>query len=72
VKTPNDGHQISGIVYCASTLFVSKDFGRRSLLKIHEAKVKTPIRLAKKQRVTSSTIFDITFELSKHEFKRTF
>jgi hypothetical protein len=32
----------------------------------------TPVRLANGQRVTSSTVCNVTFELSRHEFHRTF
>jgi hypothetical protein len=33
---------------------------------------KTHVRLANGQRVTSSTVRDVTFELARHEFHRTF
>jgi hypothetical protein len=33
---------------------------------------KIPVRLANGQRVTSSTVCDVTFELARHEFHRTF
>jgi hypothetical protein len=33
---------------------------------------KTPVRLANGQRVTSSTLYEITLELAKYYFKRTF
>jgi hypothetical protein len=37
------------------------------------SKVKTPVRLANGQRVTSSRVYDVTFELARHyEFQRTF
>jgi methyl coenzyme M reductase subunit C len=37
-----------------------------------KCKTNTTVRLANGQRVTSSTVCEITFELAKHEFKRTF
>jgi hypothetical protein len=33
---------------------------------------KTHVRLANGQRVTSSTVCDVTLELARHEFQRTF
>jgi hypothetical protein len=33
---------------------------------------KTHVRLANGQRVTSSTVCNVTFELARHEFQRTF
>jgi hypothetical protein len=33
---------------------------------------KTPVRLANGQRVTSMTVGDVTFELARQEFHRTF
>jgi hypothetical protein len=35
-----------------------------------KSKIKTPIRLANEQRVTSSKVCDIAFELARHEFQR--
>jgi hypothetical protein len=73
VKTPNGGHQISGLVDCAATLdFVSEDFVRRFALQTRKSETKTPVRLANGQRVTSTTVCDVTFELARHECHRTF
>jgi predicted aspartyl protease len=73
VKTPDGGHQISGLVDYAATLnFVSEDFVRRFALQTRKFVTKTHVRLANGQRVTSSTVCDITFELAQHEFHRTF
>jgi hypothetical protein len=64
---------ISGIVDCAATLdFVSEDFVRRFALHTRKYATKTPVRLANGQRVTSSTVCDVSFELARHEFHRTF
>jgi hypothetical protein len=73
VKTPNGGQLISGLVDCAGTLdFVSKDFVRRFALQTRKSQAKTLVRLNNGQRVTSSTVCDVTFELARHEFQRTF
>jgi hypothetical protein len=73
VKTHDGGHQISGLVDCAATLdFVSEDFVRRFALQTRKYVTKTPVRLANGQRVTSTTVCDVTFELAQHEFHRTF
>jgi hypothetical protein len=73
VKTPNSGHVISGLVDCAATLdFASEDFVRRFALDTRKLKTSTLVRLANGQRVKSSTVFDITFELARPEFQRTF
>jgi hypothetical protein len=73
VKTPDGGHQISGLVDCAATLdFVSEDFVRRFPLQTRKTVTKTHVRLANGQRVTSSTVCNVTFELARHEFQRTF
>jgi hypothetical protein len=73
VKTLDGGHQISGLVDCAATLdCVSEDFVRRFALQTRKSVTKTPIRLANGQRVTSSIVCDVTFELARHEFHRTF
>jgi hypothetical protein len=73
VKTHDGGHQISGLVDCAATLdFVSEDFVRRFALQTREFVTKKHVRLANGQRVTSSTVCDVTFELARHEFQRTF
>jgi hypothetical protein len=64
---------ISGLVDCVATLdFVSKDFVRRFSLPTRKSKVKTTLRLANGQRVTSPTFCDITFELARLEFQRNF
>jgi hypothetical protein len=73
VKTSDGGHQISGFVDCAATLdFVSKDFVRRLALQTGKSLNKTYVRLANGQRVTSSTVCDVTFGLARHEIPRTF
>jgi hypothetical protein len=73
VKTHDGGHQISGLVDCVATLdFVSEDFVRRFALQTRKYVTKILVRLANGQRVTSSTVCDVTFELARHEFHRTF
>jgi methyl coenzyme M reductase subunit C len=73
VKTSDGGHFFSVLVDCAATLdFVSEDFVRRFALKTRKSMTKTPVRLANGQRVTSSTVCDVTFELARREFQRTF
>jgi hypothetical protein len=73
VKTLDGGHQTFGLVDCAATLdFVFEDFVRRFALQSRKSMTKTPVRLANGQRVTSSTVCDVTFELARHEFHRTF
>jgi hypothetical protein len=60
-------------VDCAATLdIVSEDFVRRFALQTRKSVTKTPVRLANGQRVTSTTVCDVTFELAQHEFHRTF
>jgi hypothetical protein len=72
LKALDGGHQISGLGDCAATLdFVSEDFVRRFALQNRKSVTKTHVRLANGQRVTSSTVFDVTFELARHEFHRT-
>jgi hypothetical protein len=73
VKT-HDGRQlISGLVNCAATLdFVLEDFVRRFALKTRKSPTKIHVRLTNGQRVTSSIVCDITFELARHEFQRNF
>jgi predicted MarR family transcription regulator len=57
----------------AATLdFVSEDFVRRFALLTRKSVTKTHVRLANGQRVTSSTVSDVTFELARHEFHRIF
>jgi hypothetical protein len=73
VKTPDGGHQISGLVDCATTLdFICEDFVRRFAFHTRKSVTKTHVRLANKQRLTSSTVCDVTFELARHEFHRNF
>jgi hypothetical protein len=73
VKTPDGGQVIYGRVHCAATLdFVAEDFVRRFALQTRKSLTKTHVRLANEQRVTSSTICDVTLELARHEFRRTF
>jgi hypothetical protein len=73
VKIPDGGHKIYGLVDCAATLdFISEDFVRRFALRTRKSITKTPVRLANGKRVTSSTFCDVTFELARHEFQRTF
>jgi hypothetical protein len=73
IKTRDGGQLIYGLVDCAATLdFVSEDFVRRFALHARKSLTKTPFRLANGQRVTSSTVCDVTFELARHEFQRTF
>jgi hypothetical protein len=73
LKTPNRGQLISGLVDCAATLdFVSENFVRRFALQTRKSLTRTPVRLANGQRVKSSTICDIIFELARHEFQQTF
>jgi hypothetical protein len=69
VKTRDGGRQISQLVACGATLdFVSEDFGRRFALHTRKCVTETHVRLANGQRVTSSTVCDVTFELARHEF----
>jgi hypothetical protein len=71
VKTYDGGHYINGLVDCVVTLdFVFEDFVRRFALQTRKSLTKTHVRLANGQRVTSSTVFDVTFELAHHEFQR--
>jgi hypothetical protein len=73
MKTLDGGHLITGLVDCAATLdFVSEDFVRRFALQTRKPLTKTHVPLANGQRVTSSTVCDVTFELARHEFQRTF
>jgi hypothetical protein len=65
VKTLDGGHQINGLVDCTATLdFGFEDFVRRFTLLTRKSVTKTHVRLANGQRVTSSTICDVTFELA--------
>jgi hypothetical protein len=73
VKNYNGGHLIFGSFDIVAALdFVSKDFARRFSLPSLKSKVKTPARLTNGQRVTPSKVCETTFELDRHEFKRTF
>jgi hypothetical protein len=66
VKSPHGGDHIIGLVDCVATLdFVSEDFVRRFALQTRNSLTKTPVRLANGQRVTSSTVCDVTFELAR-------
>jgi hypothetical protein len=51
---------------------MSEYFVRRFDFQSRKSQTKTPFRLANGQRVTSPTARDITFELARHEFQRTF
>jgi hypothetical protein len=57
--------------YAAALDFVSEDFVRRFALQTRKSLTKTHVRVANGQRVTSSTVCDVTFELARHEFQRT-
>jgi hypothetical protein len=73
VKSHDGGQLIFELADCTSTLdFVSKDFEIRFSLPTQKSKAKTSVILANGQRVTSSKVCEITFELARHEFKRTF
>jgi hypothetical protein len=73
VKTPDGGHHITRLVDCGATLdFFPEDFVRRFALQTRKFVTKTHVRLANGQRVTSSTVCDVTFELARHEFQRNF
>jgi hypothetical protein len=73
VKTPHGGQLISRLVDCAATLdLLSQDFVRRFALQTRKSLRKTHVRLTNGQRLTSSTVCDVTFELDRHEFQRTF
>jgi hypothetical protein len=73
VKALDGGYHISGLVVCAATLdFVSEDLVRRFALQTRKSLTKTSVRFPNGQRVTSSTTRDVTFELARHEFQRTF
>jgi hypothetical protein len=73
VKTPDGGQLISGLVDCAATLgLVSEGFVRRFALQTRKSLTKTHVRLANGQRVTSSTVCDVTLKLARHEIRRTF
>jgi hypothetical protein len=61
------------MVDCVATLdFVSEDLVRCFALQTRKSLIKTQVRLANGQRVTSSTVCDLTFELTRHEFQRNF
>jgi hypothetical protein len=73
LKAYDGGQLVNGMVDCAATLdFVSKDLVRRFALQTRRTfPSKTHVRLANGQRVTSSTVCDVTFELARQEFERT-
>jgi hypothetical protein len=67
VKTPDGGQLSFGLVNCP------KDFERRYALQTRKSPSMTLIRLTTNgQCVTSPLVCDITFELARHEFQRTF
>jgi hypothetical protein len=73
VKTHDGGQLVSGLGGCSATLdFVSEDFVRRFYLPTRKSKTKTLVRQANGQRVSFSIVSDITFEMARHEFQRTF
>jgi hypothetical protein len=72
VKTLDGGDQIIGLVDCDATLDFVSDFVRRFALQTRRSLTKTHVRLANGQRVTPSTVCDVTFELGRHEFQLTF
>jgi hypothetical protein len=73
VKTPNGGQLVTCLVDCAVTFdLVFGDFVRRLAMQNRKSLTKTPLRLANGQRVTSSIVYDVNCELSRHEFQRTF
>jgi hypothetical protein len=73
MKTHDGGRLISVLADCAATLdFVFEDFVRRFALNTRKFLTKTHVRLANAQCVTSSTVCDMTFEVARHEFQRTF
>jgi hypothetical protein len=51
---------------------VFEDFVRRFALQTRKSLTNTNVPLANAQRVTSSIVYDVTFELARHEFQRTF
>jgi hypothetical protein len=64
VKTHDGEHKISNLVDCDAALdFVSEEFVRRFALQTRKSLTKAP-RLANGQRVTSSRVCDVTFELA--------
>jgi hypothetical protein len=73
VKTSDGGQLIFGLVDCAATLdFMPEDFVRRFALQTRKSLTKTLARVANGQRVTSSTVCNVTFEEARNEFQRTF
>jgi hypothetical protein len=70
-KTYDGGQLVTGLVdYAANLDFVSEDFVRRFALQTCKSTTKTHVGLANGQRVTSSTVCDVTFDLARHEFQR--
>jgi hypothetical protein len=73
VKTGDGGQPISGLVDCVATLdFVPKNLVQRYSLPPRKSKVQTPAALVNGQCAASSTVCDISIELARHEFQRTF
>jgi hypothetical protein len=73
VNSLSGGQRIFRLVDCVATLdIVSEDFTQCFWLPTRKSKVRTPVRFANEQRVTSSTVFDISFERARHEFQRNF
>jgi hypothetical protein len=73
VKSHDGGQLISKLVDCDATHdFVSEDFARRFSLQTRKSKTGTPVQLANGQRVTSSTVCEIPFELARYEAQRNF
>jgi methyl coenzyme M reductase subunit C len=73
MRTFDGGQLIFALLDCAAILdFVSKDFKRRFSLTTRKSHTNIVVRLAYGQRVTSSTVCDITFELARHEYQGTF
>jgi methyl coenzyme M reductase subunit C len=52
--------------------FVFEDFERCFALQTLRSLTKTHVRLVNGQRVTSSTVCDITFELARHKIQTNF
>jgi hypothetical protein len=72
-ETRDGGQLISRLVDCGATRdFVSEDFVRRFALPTRKSFTKTHVRIANGQCVTSASVCDVTFELARHEFQRTF
>jgi hypothetical protein len=73
VKTLDGGQLVTSLVDCAATFdFVSENVVRRFAMQTRKSPTKTLVRLAHGHRDTSSTVCDVTFEVTRHEFQRTF